>query len=585
MDNQKLKQIASEALNIDLSDVAIVDSEAVWAEVKDGTRTAGGASVSQKMRALMLLAQNDGKEAVRITQTKHFKHLGAMLDMSRGGVMRPEKVKEFLVKLALYGADYMMLYTEDIFTLEGYPYFGYLRGAYTDEELRDIDDFAAALDIEIIPCIQTLGHLAQYLVWEESRPIRDTASVLLADEEKTYEFIDCVIAKMRSVFRSKRIHIGMDEAHDVGLGEYLRRHGYQDRFSVLNRHLARVKAICDKYGFDPMMWSDMFFRIGTGDYYKYDTDFPAEVVEQIPDVDMVYWDYYHDSEDVYRGMIRRHRQMKRPIIFSGSVWTCMGFLPDTFNFVMKNSIPALNVCVEERIENVMATFWGDGGCEMDYFYGLYGFAAFAEFCYRGKDATMAEIEAAGELVSGYPTELLRHLDAFHGEADTMIGKCLVYGDVFYNVTGYDWSTYPVLDSLRTAAEAIGEEYRYEKLLLSIAYHKAKLYASLQADYKAGKDLSVYVTDILPELKREYEEFFRVYQEQWLKLNKVFGFEVLSARFGGCILRLQYAMDTVRDYCEGKRDRIEELEYTPVYGECRTTVFYENLAFGRVPSYN
>ena len=585
MDNDKLKQIVSEVLKTDLSDVTIVDSEAVLAEVKDGIRTAGGATVSQKMRALMLLVQNNGKEVVRVTQQKHFKRLGAMLDMSRGGVMRPEKVKEFLVKLALYGADYMMLYTEDVFTLEGYPHFGYLRGAYTDEELRDIDDFAAALDIEIIPCIQTLGHLSQYLAWDESYPIRDTASVLLADEEKTYKFIECVIAKMRSVFRSNNIHIGMDEAHDVCLGAYLRRHGYQDRFTVLNRHLARVRDICTKYDYAPMMWSDMFFRIGTGDYYKYDTDFPAEVVDQIPDVDMVYWDYYHDTEEVYRGMIRRHRQMKRPVIFSGSVWTCMGFLPDTFNLVFKNSVPALRVCIEEGIENVMATFWGDGGCEADYFYGLYGFAAFSEFCYRGKEATMAEIEQAGELVSGYPTELMCHLDAFHGEADTMIGKCLVYGDVFYNVTGYDWSTYHVLDSLGKAAEAIGEEYRCEKLLLSIAYHKARLYATLQADYKAGKDLTLYVTDILPRLKTEYEELFRIYRKHWLELNKPFGFEVLSARFGGCILRLECAMDIIRDYCEGKSNKIEELEYTQVYGERRVTVFYENLAFGRVSSYN
>ena len=581
MDNNELKRLASAVLKVDLTDVSILDCEEVCAEVKDGVRTAGGASVSQKMRALMLLAQNNGKETVAINQKKHFKRLGAMLDMSRGGVMRPEKVKEFLIKLALYGADYMMLYTEDVFTLEGYPHFGYLRGAYTDEELRDIDDFAESLGIEVIPCVQTLGHLFQYLSWEESRPIRDTATVLLVEEEKTYQFVESVIAKMRSVFRSNRIHIGMDEAHDVGLGEYLKRHGYEDRFAVLNRHLARVKDICDKYDYAPMMWSDMFFRIGTGEYYKYDTDFPADVVEQIPDVDMVYWDYYHDTEDVYRGMIRRHRQMKRPIIFSGSVWTCMGFLPDTFHLVMKNSLPALMTCIEEGIEDVMATFWGDGGCETDYFYGLYGFAAFSEICYGGKETTMEQIEAAGELVSGYPTELLHWCDAFHGEGDTMIGRCLVYGDVFYNVTGCDWSRSPIKESLREAWEAIRPEYRYEKCLLSIAYQKAKLYANLQADYKEGKDLGVYVTEILPRLKKEYEEFFEIYRKRWMELNKPFGFEVLSARFGGCILRLQCAIETVRDYCEGKCDKIEELEYVPVYGECRSVTSYEHLAFGRV----
>lgn len=34
------------------------------------------------------------------------------------------------------------------------------------------------------------------------------------------------------------------------------------------RHLSRVSQIAEKYGFKPMMWSDMFFCIaGKGEYY------------------------------------------------------------------------------------------------------------------------------------------------------------------------------------------------------------------------------------------------------------------------------------------------------------------------------
>ena len=45
------------------------------------------------------------------------------------------------------------------------------------------------------------------------------------DSEETYKFIEAEIAKMRRVFKSNKIHIGMDEAHDVGLGKYLRKYG------------------------------------------------------------------------------------------------------------------------------------------------------------------------------------------------------------------------------------------------------------------------------------------------------------------------------------------------------------------------
>ena len=36
-------------------------------------------------------------------------------------------------------------------------------GAYTAAELKQIDAYAAALSIEVVPCIQTLGHLDKLL--------------------------------------------------------------------------------------------------------------------------------------------------------------------------------------------------------------------------------------------------------------------------------------------------------------------------------------------------------------------------------------------------------------------------------------
>ena len=123
-----------------------------------------------------------------------------------------------------------MLYTEDLYTLEDYPYFGYLRGRYTSEELRAIDDYALELGVEVVPCIQTLAHLGSFLQWNRSIPIRDQATVLLCDDEDAYAFIEAEIKAMRSNFRSRRIHIGMDEAASVGLGRYYSIHGAVDRW-------------------------------------------------------------------------------------------------------------------------------------------------------------------------------------------------------------------------------------------------------------------------------------------------------------------------------------------------------------------
>lgn len=94
-----------------------------------------------------------------------------------------------------------------------------------------------------------------------------------------------MIKTMRRCFRSNKIHIGMDEAHMVGLGGYLEKHGYVKRFELLSSHLKRVTEITDKYGYSPMMWSDMFFRLGTkgGAYYDINPKLPDNISELIPE--------------------------------------------------------------------------------------------------------------------------------------------------------------------------------------------------------------------------------------------------------------------------------------------------------------
>jgi N-acetyl-beta-hexosaminidase len=82
-------------------------------------------------------------------------------------------------------------------------------GGFTHEELKEIDDYAFNLGIEVFPCIQTLGHLGQILQWPRFQSVKDTSEVLLADCGDTYQLVEKMILASSSPFRSKRIHLGM----------------------------------------------------------------------------------------------------------------------------------------------------------------------------------------------------------------------------------------------------------------------------------------------------------------------------------------------------------------------------------------
>ena len=160
-----------------------------------------------------------------------------MIDSSRNAVLKVSAVKKLIDSLQKMGYNTLELYTEDTFEVEGEPYFGYLRGRYSGEEIKEMDSYAMAHGIELIPCIQTLAHFTNPVRLPRFAEITDINDILLIDDPKTYEFIGRVFSSLAKNFTSRNVHIGMDEAHMVGLGKYLDKHGYCNRFEILNRHL------------------------------------------------------------------------------------------------------------------------------------------------------------------------------------------------------------------------------------------------------------------------------------------------------------------------------------------------------------
>ena len=149
------------------------------------------------------------------------KYFGVMLDMSRNAVMKPSMLNKFVDYLSAFGYNMLQLYTEDTYEIEGEEFFGYLRGRYTKTELKEIDSYAASKGVELIPCIQTLAHLNQIFRWKTYAQYRDANDILLVGDERTYALVEKMFQTMAECFTTRKINIGMDEAHMLGRGKYL----------------------------------------------------------------------------------------------------------------------------------------------------------------------------------------------------------------------------------------------------------------------------------------------------------------------------------------------------------------------------
>ena len=540
----------------------------------------------QFFRALGLLVQHGaGGADFRVQETQQFDQVGPMFDLSRNAVLTVDAFKTMLNRLALMGMSTVMLYMEDTYEIEGEPYFGYMRGRYSQAELREIDDYADRFGIEAFPSIQTLAHLEEFLKWEPVSHYRDTKGALIVGDPRTDALVERMIAAASAPFRSRKIHLGMDEAEELGRGKYLDKNGYRERFDIMIEHLDRILAVVRRMGLKPMMWSDMFLKLAVGNagtehnYYDKNTVIPEEMARRIPkDIDLVYWDYVHQEPEEYESVIANHRPLGCNLAFAGAVWIFNTFGVN-YGMSLGASDTALQVCKKEGIREVYATMWGDDGNEGNPFAALLGLQLYAEHAYSEGKPEWAHIAARTKLCTGIEADAflrLKDLDETPGteplnRKQSNPSKFLLYQDVLLGQFDKQIEGLPLNDHYARLEETIrGDrdpdaalDYLFEmpEKLGAALKRKSEIGIALKQAYDANDKASLrrIAEDELSAIADAVRALREAHRAQWMRMFKPFGWEVLDIRYGGVLTRLDTAATRLVAYSDGKLPRIEELE--------------------------
>lgn len=514
--------------------------------------------------------------ACSIREKARFQSSGIMFDCSRNAVLKPQALRFFFRKMALMGLNLGMMYTEDTYEVPGQPFFGYKRGRYTYDELKALDDYASLFGIELCPCIQTLGHLKRILHWPAYHHLRDNDEVLLADLDETYELLDQMIHAATAPYRSKKIHLGMDEAYGVGLGAHLARYGYEDPHSVIGRHLSRVLGICDKYGLHAMMWSDMYFHLDGRNYHS--PGLPSEKAKAAvdPRITLMYWDYYQPKEEAYADALYKHAQFPAPTVFAGGIWTWIGPAPD-YPTTLQNTVSGLTACAKANIPLALATAWGDNGGECNLTAALLGLQLYGELTFRpGYDedelarrfrrCCHADAQAFLDL------SLLNYMPGMKDNPSDPVNACkfMLYQDPLIQLFEADTAGYAMAEHFgslvtRYARYALeNPDYAllfdfYTALANALALKCVWHEQAGDAVRSRNREQAAALADGIPATVEALDTLRVVWRRLWESTNKPNGFEIIEVRMGGIAARMATAGEKMRAFALGQVDTIPELE--------------------------
>lgn len=508
---------------------------------------------------------------------KNFDVLGVMLDCSRNGVMNVQELKRFITILSKMGYNQLQLYIEDIYYIEGEPFFGYRRGRYTKEELREVVAFGEEHGVDLVPCIQTLAHLGIFR-WKDYAPLRDCDDILLVGDEKVYELIEKMFTSLRECFKTDRIHIGMDEAHNLGKGKYLKQHGERNRIDIILEHLTTVRELASKHGFTkPMMWSDMLYKLANnGQYYLKDAVISQELKDRFPkDMSLVYWHYTGIDPEMYDSMIKTHKQISDEIIYAGGAWKWATFVPHN-NISIHALTLGMKACIENDVKEALVTLWGDNGNEASVYSILPSLCTAA--CINIGIFDIEGIKQKFYEWTGADYDAFMLLDQPDHDPSKALNRVVnpskyqLYNDCLlglFDVGGVyegDGENYAKISSQLKLAKAEGKAgdfgYVFDTVigLCDVLELKAEIGIRARKAYKANNksELQKIVSDYCEMIDRT-EDFYNTFRKQWYKENKSFGFGEQDLRLGGLIMRMKNCCNIIEEYLAGETDAILELE--------------------------
>lgn len=229
---------------------------------------------------------------VKITDSPRFGYRALMLDPARHFIPLGE-VKRFIDLMARFKFNVLQLHLTDDqgwrVEIKAFPALtekgacrnpqggmnGPDNGYYTQEELKELVAYAARKHVEIVPELDIPGHTAAVVytyphlgcLRSDSVSLvlgKTTDRMLCAAEEETYELYDRIISEVSSLFPSRWIHLGGDEAvmeKNWGVCPRCRalmeKKGFRKTDELMGWFFKRIEESVKRNGKEMMLWCEL----------------------------------------------------------------------------------------------------------------------------------------------------------------------------------------------------------------------------------------------------------------------------------------------------------------------------------------
>lgn len=297
---------------------------------------------------------------LEITDSPDLPVRGFMLDVSRTRVPTQAELLALIRALGQLRVNQLQLYVEHTFAFPGHEDAWRDASPLTPAEIRQLDDACAALGIELVPNLNTFGHMERWLRHPRYRALAECPQGwihpltgqfkefpgTLRPDQASLDFAAELIDGLIPHFRSRQVNIGGDEPWELGQGFSQQAVAERGKHPVYLDHLKRLCALATARGRTPQFWGDILLED-----LALAQDAPADAVP-------VVWGY--DAGHPFKEQCGRLRELGRDYLVAPGTSAWQSFTGRLDN-ALTNQAEAVGAAVRHGARGILLTTWGDNG--------------------------------------------------------------------------------------------------------------------------------------------------------------------------------------------------------------------------------
>lgn len=326
--------------------------------IKSGDAT-GALYAAQTLQQIH--AQNpDALPCLEITDGPDLTVRGFMLDVSRNRLPRQSELLKLISALGRLRINQLQLYVEHTFAFPGHEDAWQDASPLTPAEIKELDQACLAVGIELVPNLNTFGHMERWLRHPRYRALAECPEGwvhpltgqfkefpgTLKPDQASLDFVAGLLADYLPNFSSRQVNIGGDEPWELGQGFSKRAVETRGKHRVYLKHLKKICMRAQSDGHTVQFWGDILLED-----LALASDAPSGTVP-------VVWGY--DAGHPFDAQCGRLRELGRSYLIAPGTSTWQSFTGRLDNALV-NQAEAIAAALKHEARGILLTTWGDNG--------------------------------------------------------------------------------------------------------------------------------------------------------------------------------------------------------------------------------